>query len=290
MSDDNNTQAALDAGEKLAEITRRITESDHEGLNLPIAIERDSDGGEKIVVLHDVIKTSDARASAPRRLVGMARFSELASFIAHVSRFKDEGSAVFADVDHCTVTAVYDYHHGADDARWCGHRAVYACPLSKPWQLWTRNDGAKMPQDTFAQFIEDNLPDLASPVGNGEDKDLPMPAEMLTMARNLVIRSKGEFSRSLNPVTGESSLVCKNENEATSTKIPRAFLLGIPVFEAGAMYRVEARMRMDMSSGRPLFSYSLYQPEVIKRDAFGEVRAKVIEQTSLPLFAGSPEQ
>lgn len=281
--ENGNTQAAIQAGQQIADAKSRITEV----AGIPVVI---APPGTSADLLTAALEAADKRADAPRRRKGTATHSELSSFIAHVNRFKDEDSAIYADVDAVRLTCVFDYHRkGAGDPRWGEHRSVYACPLSKSWLLWTANDGSKMSQDQFAQFIEDNMQDLASPVGNGEDKDLPMPSEVLTMARNLVIRSKGEFSRSLNPVTGEHSLVCKNENETTSTKIPRAFLLGIPVFEAGAMYRVEARMRLDMSSGRPVFSYSIYQPEAIKRDAFGEARQMVTEQTALPLFAGNPE-
>lgn len=247
--------------------------------------------GGSVKALTEVLEIADLRADKPRRRRGQAMHDELASFIEHINRFKDDDSAVFADIDNTTVTAVLDYHRtgAAGDPRWGQHRSVYECPLSAEWQRWNENDGVKMSQDTFAQFIEDNLDDLRAPTGNGADKDLPMPSDVLTMARNLVIRSKGEFSRSMNPTTGESSLVCKNENDTTSTKIPRAFLLGIPVFEAGAVYAVEARMRMEMSNGRPMFSYALYKPEAIKRDAFGEVREMVKQQTALPVFAGSPE-
>lgn len=245
----------------------------------------------RIGVLTEALDEAERRGAAPKRRKGTSTHTELASFIEHVNRFKDADSAVFADTDDVTLTAVLDYHKaGATaDPRWGGHRSVYSCPLSRQWTLWTGSSDRKMPQDAFAQFIEDNMDDLAAPVGNGADKDFPMPSDVLTMARNLVIRSKGEFSRSINPTTGESSLVCRNENTTESTKIPRAFLLGIPVFEAGALYKLEARLRMDMSSGRPLFSYVLYRPEAIKRDAFGEVRTMVKEQTQLPVFAGSPE-
>lgn len=276
----------VDAARDGADATKKITEV----AGIPVIITPAGNAR----VINEALEYADARADKPRRRKGTATHQELASFIDHVNRFKDTNSAVFADTSDVTLTAVLDYHEAgtalAAQPRWGQHRSVYECPLSTQWQLWTAANGVKMKQDAFAQFIEDNMQDLTSPTGNGEDKDLPMPSEVLTMARNLVINSKGVFSRAINPTTGDSSLICKNESDpATSTRIPRAFLLGIPVFEAGRGYRVEARMRMDMSGGFPLFSFVLYQPDVIKRDAFAEVRQIVIEKTSLPLFAGSPE-
>jgi uncharacterized protein YfdQ (DUF2303 family) len=183
---------------------------------------------------------------------------------------------------------VLDYHKAgaAADPRWGQHRSVYTCPLAEQWKLWNAQSGVKMLQDAFADFLDANMADLASPAPGAS---YPQPADVLTMARNLIIRSKGTFERSTNPTTGEATLVCKNENDASSTKIHRAFLVGIPVFEAGASYSVEALIRMEMSSGRPVFSYTLNQPQLTKRHAFGEVRAAVKEQTELPLFVGSPE-
>ena len=283
--ENGNIQAALDAGKQLADVSKLIGEVN----GIPVALRNDGENDERIEVLDAVLDAADARAEKPRRLKGTSTHAELASFIAHANRFKDARSAVFADVAAVRLTAVYDYHQAFGDPRWGEHRAVYACPLSRPWQLWNQNDGKKMQQEAFAQFIEDNLPDLVAP-GVQDDKDLPMPADVLTMARNLIVRSEGEFQRSFDPVTGASTLVTKHDNKTESTKIPRAFLLGIPVFEAGMFYKVTARMRMEMSGGRAIFSYVLFQPEVIKRDAFGEVRQKVEEGTQLIVFAGSPEQ
>lgn len=276
----DTAQQAVDVGNRAFDFT--VTDA------IPVALVRQ---GESLQPMERVLQIHDERAEAPRRRKGTATFAELASFIDHVNRFKDESSVIFADVTNCDLTAVLDYHlAGAKSSpRWGQHRSVYASKLSPQWELWTQHDGQKMVQDVFAQFIEDHMDDLRAPTGNGADKDLPMPSDVLTMARNLVVKTKGEFSRSFNPTTGESSLVNKYENETTSTKIPRAFLIGIPVFEAGALYAVEARLRLDMSSGRPLFSYSLYRADEIKRDAFGEVRQVAHERTGLPVLAGSPE-
>ncbi len=83
--------------------------------------------------------------------------------------------------------------------------------------------------------------------------------------------------------------MAKVDQEQTSTKLPPVFLIGIPVFEAGARYRLEARLRMQFKEGRPLFSFLLTQVEAVKRDAFDEVRGRVLKETGLPVFAGKPE-
>jgi uncharacterized protein YfdQ (DUF2303 family) len=295
-----NAEAAVEAGISMADIASRI---DHIGEHaestetVPVAL---VPNGMKMHVLKDVVEALDERAEKPRRLTGTAHHSELASFIAHVNRFKDGDSAIFADTARVQLTAVLDYHQArnttdnpARDAqdlqRWGSHRSVYTCPLSDPWKLWTSKSGVDMSQEAFAQFIEDNMVDLANPA-ESDDGLFPKPAAVLEMARNLAITVNAEFQRSINPTTGESTLINKSEHGPKSTKIPKAFLLGIPVFDAGQPYRVEARLRFALTANGPRFAYVLYQADAIKRDAFKEVRDEVAKGTSLPIFAGSPEQ
>lgn len=235
-------------------------------------------------VLREVMEAADQRADAPRRLKGTAIFAELDGFIAHVNRFKRPDTVVFANVVNVQLTAVLNYN-GAGVPAWGDHRSVYACPLSDAWKRWAEKDGKAFSQDDFGAFVEENAADLAGPEG----EDLATPARLLETARNLIVRTKGSFERVVNPNTGEFSLVNKLENESTSTRIPRGFVLGIPVFEAGAPYRVEARLRFALRDQRATFSYQLVQPVTILRHAFGEVRTRVAEATALPVWAGSPE-
>lgn len=284
----DHIQSAIDAGIGLADIGDRIQDVD----GIPVAL---VPNGMTMRPLKDVLELADSRDTKPHRLRGTAHHHEIASFIAHVNAFKDEDSVVYADCEKVTLTAVLNYHRhkdggprGDEGARWADHRSIYACPLSREWKTWTAKNEKAMSQEEFAQFVEDNMVDLASPTA--EDGDLyPKPAAVLEMALKLTINLQGEFSRSINPTTGESTLVNKTEHGPNSTKIFKSFLLGIPVFEAGARYRVEARIRFQLEGGRARFSYALYQPEAIKRDAFAGVRAEVEKGTSLAVFAGTPE-
>lgn len=268
-------KAAIEAGQRLASAEAKIETVS----GIPVR------NGQPLVTLLELV---EQRADWPWRRKGTATFTELASFLEHVNRFKSGSSAVFADVAAVRLTAVLNYHPaGAEsDPAWGDHRSVYACPLSAEWQRWTKANGVPMGQETFGQWIEDNMPDLAAPA---DGDDLAPPARLLEVARNLIVRTKGEFSRTVNPTTGEFSLVNKLENESQSTKIPRGFCLGIPVFEAGERYRIEARLRFSMRDGKPTFAYELVQPAAVLRDAFGGVRGQVATQTGLPVLAGSPE-
>jgi uncharacterized protein YfdQ (DUF2303 family) len=278
----SNVAAALAAVDALQGAEKRI--ADIEGI--PVAV---MPATMQARVLKEAIDLADARATAPRRRKGTATHQEFDSFILHVNRFKDADSVIFADNDNTSLTAVLDYHTAAGP-RWGEHQSVYECPKSRQWALWMSKNGCQFDQEKFGEFIDANMRDLASPsAGGAVSVDIAEPAAVLQMARNLVVQTKGEFSRIINPTTGEGSLIVKDEHGPQSTKVPRAFLLQLPVFENGTVYAVEARIRFAMNGGRPTFAYVLYEPEKIVQDAFGEVRTKATTGTALPLFVGSPE-
>ena len=162
-------------------------------------------------------------------------------------------------------------------------RAGYVCPLSDQWRFWTSLDGQWKTQEQFAELLEDRLYDLTS--GEG----YPDPISVLEMARNLKIYSKGQLERRIDKVTGEHHMVNKLEHAENSTKIHASFLLALPVFEGGTIYKVEARIRFQLRSGAPVFSYSLFRRAEIQRDAFAAVRDAAREATALPVFAGCSE-
>jgi uncharacterized protein YfdQ (DUF2303 family) len=278
----SEAQVGFEAGIDAADAATKTVEI----VGIPVAI---LPVGQVARPMVDVLAISDERAEKPRRLAGTATHQEIDSFIAHANRFKDQASAVYADVTAVRLTAVLDYHTGPGAPRWGLHRSLYSCPLSEPWEAWHGFDGKPRAQTDFAQWIEDRMADLTS----GKDTDgnpYPAPADVLSMARNLAVYSKGTFERKINPTTGDSALVAKTETETTSTKIPRAFALKLPVFDGGAMWAVEAKIRLTFEGGFPRFAYSLHRTDAILRDAFGEVRARVAKETGLPVFCGTPEE
>ena len=293
----SEVQAAIDALDTHLEAQHRIT---HEG-EIPIAV---VPAGAKLEVLTNVLATQDERAAAPRARRGTANHLELTSFNAHVNRFKDGDSVVFADPTKGSLVAVFDYHRagpppktgggvdgeGPGAARWGRHRATYSCPHSKEWKLWVEHNEEEMTQDEFGDFIDANMKDLVTPDANGAiNTDFASPTTILTAARKLTIVLEGQYKREFNETTGETNLICQTTHGPNSTKIPRAFGIGIPVYEGGDRWVVEVRVRFSLNGGHPKFLYSLHEIDRIEREAFLEVRTKVAKETSLPVFVGAPE-
>lgn len=282
-------------------------------------------GAGQVMLAKDVTDWLATRAPRPRERAGTAVFTELDSFIAHVRRNRGEQSAIFANTKAFELVAVYDYHEqgpptasghkppesiaplpptaspqdiedakadlaaawaayvAAGRAGWMRHRAKYSCPRSRQWETWTARDGAPMSQADFGDFLESNLEDVTTEEG------MAAPAQLVDMARNLQVYTSGVFERKIDPTTGTGTLVCKEEHGANSTRIPRAFALAIPVFDAGERYLIEARIRFAMEGGRPRFAYVLHNRARVEQDAFGVARRKVERDTELPVFAGTPE-
>jgi hypothetical protein len=114
----------------------------------------------------------DEYLQKPRRREGTAKLTELASFNAHVNRFKSSASAIFAN-NACQpqLIGVLDYHEegATGDPAFCKHRAVYDFPLSDEWTAWTEKDSEQLGQQAFAEFIEDRLADVLDPAEAGDN-------------------------------------------------------------------------------------------------------------------------
>lgn len=284
----DNIRTALDAGKELAAIEARIgdlSHPEHAEVSVPVALVQ-KDGVTRVEMITDALAELDRRLTGPRRRTGIAKLTEVESFIAHVLRWGDpKRSTIYADTAAMSFTAVLDDHPptpAPTDTAWREHRATYSCPRSAEWREWTARDGRAMRQTEFADFLESRLEDLVAADG------APAPLEVLKMARQLTIKTKGTFQREVNPTTGDFVLVNKTETEQGSTEIPRMFVIALPVFEGGVRYQIEARVRFTLADGTPQFAFVLHRRAEIERDAFSAIRQQVAEATKLQVFAGSP--
>lgn len=208
----------------------------------------------------------------PRRTAKTVRIKEAGDFVRYVQRFKTDDTTVYADLERRRFTAVID-HHGAGKPGWCQHRATYDCPISGQWKTWIDRDGKTMTQTDFAAFIEDNLPDIIE----------PSSSDILTISRTLEAKKKVDFQSGVRLDNGEVQLTYNEEIKGTAGKgsldIPETFKLGIPVFEGGERYELEARLRYRLNEGRLAMWFDLLRPARLLEDAFSQTLEKV--QTEL---------
>lgn len=291
--------------EAVAEIVRRHIEPMTIGIGHEDKYDAESD---RLVLvaphgldLRSVKPFLDEYLTAPERKKGTAVLTDLDSFIAHVNRFKDADSVVFAnrDADAPSLTAVYDYNRGDESRtpRFGQHRAKYVFPLSEEWVAWTTADGKAMGQADFAAFIEDHLTDVGDPGGvllKAKNFSalfgcaFASAGRLLELSKGFALKVSSKVATHVNLATGETALSFAEEHEAPM-KVPGAFLLNIPVFRSGHPYQIAARIRYRAQGGTLVWFYDLYRPAAAFDDVVGETCTKAQEGTSLPLFSGAPE-
>jgi len=243
------------------------------GSNEPISLERFpvGCGASPIMVIPDncAIRSLEEFMPMPRRVRQCIDFHTMDSFLSCWRRFNFVFSVVFADKNKMQFTAIFDYHANSsfDGADNCDNRAVYRCPLSNEWEVWTSKNLAKMSQADFAQFIEDNIEDIIA-----RDNIGPTGAQMLETARSLEIHNNIQFKSSLRLDNGEIQLMYNEDiggNRKTGNmKIPSEFYIAVPVFMGDTPYSVKARLRYRMSAGAVVFWYDLYRIDKVLDDAF----------------------
>jgi uncharacterized protein YfdQ (DUF2303 family) len=256
-----------------------------------------------------VKKFLDEYLEAPERRKGTAHHTELASFIEHVKRFADTDSAIFAHIspepgESPALVCVLDYHRAGPEGkpRFGEHRSVYHFPVSEEWVAWLAHNGKPMGQDGFARFIEDRLQDIANPKEPGRTGtafaellacEFASPTRLLELSKGLSVHVSSKVVGQVKLSSGEMQVMFSEEHSADGkgepVKVPNAFLIGIPVFRGGELYKVPARLRYRVQSGQVTWTYDLYRPTACFDDAVNIACDKAEEETELPLFRGTPE-
>lgn len=235
----------------------------------------------------DVEKTLDR----PSRKRGTVVLDDVPSFIALVNREKTAETLVFAKQNPPGFIAVFNGNQAAagcpstmPNAGWGDHRATYSCPLSDEWKTWVGHDGKRMTQADFAQFMEDNLPDIAEPAG----------AVMLEVSRTLEAKKAVNFASAIRLSDGSQQFTYEEQIDGTAQKgqlkIPERFAIGIPVFQGSPeKWRIDARLRYRIEGGGKLAMwFDLERIHKVLDEAFAAVRGQIQEGVSLTALMGSP--
>lgn len=272
MSNDNtlnNTQAALDAGAGLSAM--KAAELDNLKNAYPYVLVPEGyryEGKEEIL-------------AAPLRKRGATTLHDAVSFIAVVNDQKGDATRLYSTINPPTFQAVFNDH--AADAGWRDHAARYNAPLSPEWKTWNGMTGRHQNQTDFAQFIETNLPDIAEPVG----------AVVLEVARTLEAKKKVNFASSVRLSDGSTQFTYEEDVQGSAQKgqmqVPEVFVLAIPVFENGELWKVEAQLRYRIADGGKLtIWYELVRPHKVIEAAVKELRTTIATETGLPILVGAP--
>lgn len=209
--------------------------------------------------------------NSPVRIRKHLILSTAISFIDYWQKFAGDNSMIFADLERNQFQAVFDYHL-IDEPGHCDHTATLKLKHSKEWQTWLAANEKQFKQTDFAEFIEQNLPDIHEPIG----------AELLEVVRTLKANKKLAFKSGVTLSNGQvqfeyNETIDGQAGPKGELRIPEQFVLGLRVFHGEEPYRVTALLRWRIQDGGALtFFFSILRPERIIEDAFETVRQKLV--------------
>lgn len=263
----------------------------------------------------------------PLKRKGTAKLSTIESVIEWANRFKGLGSVLYAqnDGNAPSLTCIADYHEagaetldlhfGDPTARHCQHRATYAFPLSKQWQAWMKVSGNPISGVEMGVFLEDNILDVIDPhiqltspgIAGAEASEADLRliniaqrlegsygtgTQLLGMAKSFTVNEAADYTVANNSTTGEATIQIKSEHldgTGQPIRVPKLFLIAIPVFENGPAYRLPVRFQYRKAGPTVKFILTLHDPKHAKDHAFDEAVQHAAEATKLPLLIGTPE-
>jgi uncharacterized protein YfdQ (DUF2303 family) len=257
--------------------------------------------------VHELKPLLDKYRTAPERRKGTASLDDLASFVAHVKRFADEDSAVFADrsnIDRPALEAVLDYHRqtASGAPRFGEHRARYEFPLSEEWVTWRAKNGKSMAQAEFAAFLEGRVTDLDGEPGPAAIVfaskvacDFATPSRLIALSRGLGVREDARVVNAQVLASGETQMVFETthqtyDKDGGPITVPGAFLIAIPVFRRGPAYQIPAKLRYRKQDSKIVWWFELHRLDSVFDHAFDEACDSVRAGTGLPLFLGRSER
>lgn len=234
---------------------------------------------------------NEALLPKPRRKKAVVSLIDTDSFIGYVKRHGSlTACTIWADVNYAEgmakLLAIINDHGEKEDAQaWRDHVARYTPQFSPEYLLWRSKNGEVMSQVEFAEFLDNNQMDIASPQG------FPSSAEMLQMAINFEAKQDYRFKSSVRLQNGGTDMTFVQDDDKGTIermKVFDKFAIGIPVYFGGDAYQINARLRYRHREGKVVFWYELVRPDLTMKAATDTIIEKIKSECGQPFFFGKP--
>lgn len=228
-------------------------------------------------------------AEPPLKKVGTVTAEDVPSFAGYFQRFKDADSMIFGLPEKFTFTGILDYHMaGAGEARRKEHKIHLELRQTRRWKTWFANNRQAKNQDDFAQFIEDNLPDIVQPEGT----NYPPPAVMLEVSRSLSAASSYQFSQVTNLKNGQKAAFYRETVDGVAgpqgeLQIPDEFIIRVPIFLNQAAVDVRCRLRFRINGGKLSMWYDMLRVDEMLAAEFEAARTAVSAAAECEVLLGA---
>lgn len=212
----------------------------------------------------------------PDRPRGTATLHDPVDFTAYVNRLRTTASTVWGDEQRDRFTAVFNDHEdtaSGDVAGWRDHTAVLQLQPDPDWRAFLAADGIYSPQIEFGEFLQDYVAAFVEPDG----------ATLLEVATSFKAHRKAEFSSAVDLDTGDLQLTYNEETSTKTTRtgqieVPRQFVVQLSPFLGYPPVKLQARLRWFIDSGQLRMGFKLHRPDLVKRQAFADIRATVADR------------
>lgn len=234
---------------------------------------------------------NEALLQKPRRKKAIVSLNDTDSFIGYVKRHGSlTACTIWADVDYAEEKAKFqavinDHGEKEDEQAWRDHVAHYAPQFSPEYLRWAGKNRTVMSQVDFAEFLDNNQMDIASPQG------FPSSAEMLQMALNFEAKQDLRFKSSVRLQNGGTDMTFVQDDDKGTIermKVFDKFAIGIPVYFGGDAYQINARLRYRHREGKVVFWYELVRPDLTMKAATDTIIAQIKAECGQPFFFGKP--
>lgn len=211
---------------------------------------------------------------APAARRGAVEFYEALSFSRYTKRFKNESTVIFADAINAKFTAALDYLDAGGDrtvATWDQFRAVLPLRFTPSWTTWAGANKTAMDQAAFAQFLEDNIPDIAEPAG----------ALLVELARTLEAKTDVQFESHIRADNGShrfqyiENVTASSSGTVGRIEIPQDITLVLQPFEGAKTYEIKARFRYRITSKKLTMWFDLVRLQDVLKEAFNDELVKI---------------
>lgn len=218
----------------------------------------------------------------PKRQRARVALYAVESFIDYIERYKTvKNSIIFGEASELggSFKSIIDYH--GEGAGWGEHTVSLTLKTTPEWARWLGMNNKQLTQEQFAEFIEDNAPDIVNPAA----------ADLLDMVTLLQGTKTVQFKSGK---TGATELLY-SEQIAESTgrrddkmQLPNFIIVRLTPFVGCAGADITARLRFRISeSGKLTFTFVLDRPFKVLEAAFNAVAAQIETETKIPVMLGS---
>lgn len=216
----------------------------------------------------EALERFQAEPNTARGRLSMHSIQSLASYAA---AHGNAASALFSDQDKKCFTVVLDWHDQSEQVNgWGDHTAEYQLHHTPEWKAWNGISGRAMAQTAFAEFIEENLPDVIEPTS----------ADLLEAILNVSGKKNITFKTAKNLTNGDTQLIWDETTETNGTtkgeaSLPSKLTIKIPVYrgaEKETTFEIKAFLRYRIHEGKLAFELKLHRPEKAAEQAYLEVQ------------------